>query len=292
MTSSPQAKKSNGPRAPKRTAREKAADDRLRVAFLSTEAQAPTPIADRLRTLEVMKTDFVNTISHELRTPLTSILAYAEFLEDGLAGELNACQREYVGHIQESSVRLQGLVDDLLEFACCEGRSMRLVFREVDMGARIGAALDALQAQLDERGMTLALDLPPGPVNLVMDPRRIGQVLHNLIGNAIKFTPPKGRIEVHMRPVAGGVYTEVRDNGIGIQPGDVPKLFERFTQADSSTTRECGGAGLGLYISRTIVEAHAGQLGVESTPGQGSRFWFVLPTDPTAALEARTDEPA
>ena len=289
MKSSSQAIKRNATKRAGRTTAPPEPGEQLRVAFIP-DAELSLPPADRLRTLEVMKTDFVNTISHELRTPLTSILAYTEFLEDGVAGELNAQQREFVAHIQESSSRLQRLVDDLLEFACCEGRSMRLVFREVDMASRIHAVVEALRPQLDARGMTLSIDLPPEPITLVMDPRRIGQVLQNLIGNAIKFTPPEGHIQVHVRTVPGGVYTEVMDNGIGISPRDLPRLFERFYQADSSTTRECGGAGLGHYISRTIVEAHAGQLGVESQYGQGSRFWFVLPTDPTAAIEALADE--
>jgi signal transduction histidine kinase len=263
----------------------------LRLAFLPTEPPAAPAPPDPLRTLAVMQTDFVNTISHELRTPLTSILAYGEFLEDGLAGELNEQQRQFVGCIQESAERLQRLVDDLLEFVCCEGRSMRLVFRDADMGARIAAVVDALKPELTARNTTLSLDLPAEPVHLVLDPRRIGQVLQNLIGNAIKFTPPNGHVHVHMSVLPGGVYTEVRDNGIGIAERDLPRLFERFYQADSSTTRESGGAGLGLYISRAIVEAHAGQLGVESQAGHGSRFWFMLPTDPTAAIEARANDP-
>lgn len=278
--------------APKRAARrapKPEAEPSLRVAFIPAEpapAPAPAPVPDPLRTHEVMKTDFVNTISHELRTPLTSILAYAEFLEEGIAGALSPLQLEYVTHIQESSARLQNLVDDLLEFACCEGRSMRLVFREVDMGQKIAAVVDTMQPQLAARHLTLSLDMPSEPSCLIMDPRRIGQVLQNLLGNAIKFTPEHGHIEVRLRAVEGGVYTEIVDDGIGIAERDLPRLFERFFQADMSTTRECGGTGLGLYISRAIVEAHAGQLGCESQEGRGSRFWFLLPSDPTPLLES------
>jgi signal transduction histidine kinase len=239
---------------------------------------------EQLRTLDLMKTDFVNTVSHELRTPLTSIVAYAEFLEDGIGGPMTDPQLEYLGHVLEGARHLQRLVDDLLDFACCGGRTLRLRFEEADLRTRAAEVVEGLRPQAAQRDITLQLELPTAPVCLTMDEGRIGQVLINLVGNALKFTPVGGTVTLRLRPDAdGGAIAEVVDDGIGIAERDMPYLFERFYQVDNSTTRTQGGAGLGLYICRTIVEAHGGALAVESAFGEGSRFWITLPNAPPTA---------
>ena len=141
-----------------------------------------------------------------------------------------------------------------------------------------------LRTQLEERRIQLETTMSPGLPDVLIDGHRIAQVLTNLMSNAIKFSPAGGRIEVTAEQWAGCVRVGVRDHGEGIAPQDLPKLFRKFSQVDSSATRKAGGAGLGLVICKGIVEQHNGQMAVESTPGEGSAFYFILP--PAAASAA------
>ncbi len=244
---------------------------------------------DRLRQVELevmnhslqeadrLKRNFINAASHELRTPLSSVVGYAEFLEDELAGPLTGEQRLYVLQIQENTKRLQRLVDDLLDFARMEAGSFEIVKEESDLGSKISSAVESLRPLAAEAGLELVLDLPDRPVPVVMDAGRIEQVILNLAGNAIRFTPTGGKVTVAAKLTDDHVRVEVRDTGKGIAPEHLPRLFEKFYQVDPSLTREHGGAGLGLAISQAIVKAHGGEIGVESEVGVGSTFWFTLP---------------
>jgi PAS domain S-box-containing protein len=233
---------------------------------------------ERLQELDRLKSAFVGSVSHELRTPLTAIKGYAEFLEDGIGGELPAPQQTFVGEILQGAARLERLVDDLLDFARMESGDFKLVLAESDLVAKVRAIAHAFKPQALEGAITLSLDVPDAPVPLRMDAGRIEQVLNNLVGNALKFTPPGGRVTVTVRPGAEAVRVEVADTGDGIAPDHLPHLFDRFYQVDNTSTRQVGGTGLGLTISKALVEAHGGTIGVESTPGRGSTFWFTLPT--------------
>jgi signal transduction histidine kinase len=232
----------------------------------------------RLQELDRMKSAFVGSVSHELRTPLTAIKGYAEFLEDGIGGALPPEQLNFVGEILQGAARLERLVDDLLDFARLESGAFKLVLAEGDLVAKVRAIAHASKPQAAERAITLTLNVPEAAVPLQMDAGRIEQVLNNLVGNALKFTPPGGRVTVTVRPGADAVRVEVADTGDGIAPGHLPHLFDRFYQVDNTSTRQVGGTGLGLAISKALVEAHGGHIGVESTPGAGSTFWFSLPT--------------
>ncbi|HEY9856220.1 MAG TPA: PAS domain S-box protein [Stenomitos sp.] len=232
---------------------------------------------ERLKELDRLKSSFVDTISHELRTPLTSIKGYAEFLEDNIGGPLTLQQRQFVEEILDGSSQLERLVDDLLDFAKLESGTFTLRPARSDLRDRVREILKVLKPQADENGIQLEATLPDEPLVLQMDAGRIGQVLLNLVGNAIKFTRPGGRITVTATAVADAVRVEVHDTGVGIPPEHLPHLFKRFYQVDTSSTRESSGTGLGLAISKALVEAHGGQMGVESTPGKGSTFWFTLP---------------
>jgi signal transduction histidine kinase len=232
---------------------------------------------EKLHEVDRLKASFINTVTHELRTPLTSIMGYSEFLEDGIGGGLTSDQGEFVAQIQEGTRRLQRLVDDLLDFARLEAGTFQLVSQEGDMGALIRQEMASLLPQVRDGRLTLSLDLPQEPVRVRMDAPRIGQVLLNVGGNAVKFTRPGGEVTVGLTREGDSVRVTIRDTGIGIPADQLPHLFQKFYQVDPSATREFGGAGLGLSISKALVEAHGGEMGVESVEGQGSTFWFTLP---------------
>jgi signal transduction histidine kinase len=230
-----------------------------------------------LEDLDRLKTNFINAASHELRTPLSAILGFAEFLEDELGGPLTPQQREFVAEIQAGTRRLQRLVDDLLDFARVEAGSFQLVLRPADLVELVREEASSLRPQARDKQIEVALQLPAGPLRLPMDAMRVGQVLLNILNNALKFTPPRGRVRVEVTEDAHEVTVSVQDSGIGISSEHLPRLFQKFYQVDPSTTRSHGGAGLGLAISKAIVEAHGGKIGVLSQPGHGSTFWFCLP---------------
>jgi PAS domain S-box-containing protein len=244
--------------------------------------------------LDNLKSNFVNAVTHELRTPLTSIKGYAEFLEDGIGGELTPEQMGFVRELEVGAQRLERLVDDLLDFARIEAGTFKLKVSDSDLSARIRETACSLDPQARAARLTLAVEVPEEPVTLPMDAERVGQVILNLLSNAIKFTPPGGTITVRTRVEDDSVRCEVADNGIGISSEDVPRLFQRFSQLESGV-RSGGGTGLGLSISKTIIEAHGGTIGVRSAVGQGSTFWFSLPLRPPHVPEEppeTTIEPA
>lgn len=267
------------------------AEVRARTEELALRSAELKEANEHLKALDRLKTEFVNTVSHELRTPLTSIRGFSEFLEDEIGGPLSADQHAFVAQIQEGSIRLQQIVDDLLDFARLEAGTFRLVLREVDLSVQIREALSSLQPQAKAAALLLEAELPDAPLRVHLDPHRIAQVLINLLNNAVKFTPPGGRIAVRVAREGAGYRVEVRDSGIGIAPENLVHLFQKFYQVEPSLTREFGGAGLGLSISKVLVEAHGGRIGVESAPGEGSTFWFSLPAKTNAPESSGASNP-
>ncbi len=229
---------------------------------------------ERLRELGELKTTFINSLSHDLRTPLTAVIGYAEFLEDGMGGELSAQQTGYVGEIVRNARRLEGMVDDLLEIARMEAGTFELRHGEHDVVDLAEDVIAAFRLQAEAAGVSLALEAEAGPFVAQVDAARLERVFANLIGNALKFTPRGGQVRVRVCRPAGPLRVEVVDSGRGIATEDLPKLFERFSQFGD---RSHGGTGLGLFIARMIVAAHGGQIGVASELGRGSTFWFELP---------------
>ncbi len=236
---------------------------------------------ERLEELDRIKGIFVNAVTHELRVPLTSIKGYVEFLEDGLGGPLTDKELEFIAQIKRNEERLERLVADMLDFARLEAGTFVLNCETADFRGKVEEVLESLAPQAAEARLALVAKLPETPLDVRMDPQRIGQVLLNLVDNAIKFTPAGGRITVSARfesdPESGArvLRAEVADTGIGIAQEDLSKLFHRFTQLPDGQKR--GGTGLGLSICRALIEAHGGQIGVRSELGQGSTFWFTLP---------------
>jgi PAS domain S-box-containing protein len=231
----------------------------------------------QLQALDRIKGSFLNLVSHELRTPLSSVLGYSEFLEDELAGALNAQQHAFVGEIQAGARRLVRLVDDLLDYARLEAGTFRLMPREVDIRDTIAEVVSSLRPLATAKRIELGLFLPNEHCPVYVDPQRINQVVTNLLGNAIKFTQEGGQVNIVHECEGVGVRVSICDNGIGIPQSHLDRLFDKFYQVDPSTTREKGGAGLGLSIAKALVDAHGGEIGVESLPGVGSNFFFTLP---------------
>jgi signal transduction histidine kinase len=235
---------------------------------------------EAIREMDRLKDDFINTVTHELRTPLTAIMGYCEFLEDHIGGDLTHDQEEFVRQIKEGGDRLKRLVDDLLDFARLEAGTFMLTRREADLAELVREEVEALLPAAAESGHEVVLDLPDVLMAL-FDPDRVGQVLRNLVGNAIKFTPCGGRLHVRLSTEDGLARVEVEDNGPGIAPTLHSRVFDKFFQAEPSLTRLHGGAGLGLAIAKALVEAQGGRIGFRSAPGSGSVFWFLLPLHPS-----------
>jgi signal transduction histidine kinase len=229
-----------------------------------------------LTQLDGLKRQFLNAVSHELRTPLSSVVGFGEFLHDEVGGPLTPLQQEFVHHIRAGARRLNGLVDDLLDFAQMEAGTFRIMREWSDMRACVEEALDSLRPQALEKGVRLEAALPDGECLAYFDPARFEQVVLNLVGNALKFTPEGGVVRVTLAEHGSDMALQVSDTGIGMPPEVLPRLFDRFFQVDPSTTRRFGGTGLGLAIARAIVEAHGGRIAVTSEPGAGSTFTVLL----------------
>jgi len=238
-----------------------------------------------LKELDRLKSNFVNAVSHELRTPLTSIRGYAELLEDGVGGELAPAHRDFVTQIARGALRLENLVNDPLDYARMEAGTFQLNPEWVDFGDTARETIDLLKPLAEEADVHLTLELPDEPLRLKMDPCRVGQVLTNLVSNAIKHTPAGGDIQVRAQTLDDHLRFEVADTGEGIAAQDLPRLFQRFSQVGPGGPR-VKGVGLGLAISKNLVEAHAGEIGVASQLGRGSVFWVELPVDHAAAVGA------
>jgi signal transduction histidine kinase len=229
-----------------------------------------------LKSLDQMKNDFISLVGHELRTPLAGILGYAEFLlDEDLSPEES---REFAATIHRESERLTRMVNAVLDLNKMEAG--RIEYRKVaeDFNDIVRAAATSMEAAAGRRNQRLRLALAPGPMTAEFDPDRIQQVVLNLLSNAVKFSPENSEIEVGTRTDDGSVIAWVRDQGMGIGPEDISRVFEKFVQADHGSKR-LEGTGLGLPICKGIVEGgHAGQMWAESPgPGQGATFYFRIP---------------
>ena len=225
---------------------------------------------------------FLSNISHELRTPLNSIIGFTDLLlTEDLGAALSAQQRDFLDTVARNGRQLLQLINELLDLQRIAAGRMELKPESVQLAGLLNEAASSVQAQLQKHQHALVVTPPPAELRVQADPGRVRQVLLNLLSNAIKFTPDGGRISVVAAPVNGGSISEVRiavsDTGIGIAPEDQPKLFKEFSQLDASASRKYEGTGLGLALSRQLVELHGGTMGVESEMGKGSTFWFTLP---------------
>ncbi len=226
-----------------------------------------------VRRLDSMRRDFISNVSHELRTPLAGIRAAAETLQEGAIDDRPAAV-EFLGHIQREVDRLTQLVEELLELSRIESGASPLRFEQLDVGALAHDAVKRFAQQAERAGLVLRADLPGEPLYIIGDGERLERALGNLVANAIKFTPSGGEISVAADAGDADVAISVRDTGIGIEPEQQARVFERFYKADRGRG---SGTGLGLAIVKHIVQAHGGSVSVESRPGRGSTFTMHLP---------------
>ncbi len=230
-----------------------------------------------LRRLDRLKSELVSTASHELRTPMSIIREFVSLVADGAVGTVNDDQLECLNAALRNCDRLTDLVSDLLDMARIDSGALTLRRRHVDLLALVRDVSNDFLPTCRSRNQTLIIDLPEKLPQIVADPARLQQVLVNLIGNAHKFAPDGGHIAVSASVHADGVRISVRDNGRGISPDMQSQIFEAFRQLDASTSAGARGTGLGLTITRSIVDLHGGRIGVESAAGGGACFTVTLP---------------
>jgi signal transduction histidine kinase len=236
-------------------------------------------IADKSRQLEAAsqhKSEFLANMSHELRTPLNAVIGFSEVLAQGMFGDVNEKQSEYLHDILDSGRHLLSLINDILDLSKIEAGRMELEVSEFDLPQAIQNALTLVRERALRRGIALHHVIDNRVAGIRADERKVKQVLLNLLSNAIKFTPEGGGIEVRAAPVDGMVEVSVTDTGVGIAPEDQEAAFEEFRQVGTAD-KKAEGTGLGLALSRKFIELHGGRISVRSQLGTGSTFTFTLP---------------
>lgn len=248
--------------------------ERERVLLRAKEAWAE---AEALRHADELKDHFLSIVSHELRTPINAITGFGSVLDDEVAGPLTAMQHRYLQKMLRGADTLLSLVNDLLDMSRIQAGTFQLSPEVIDFPGVVAEVVSNMTPLAEQKGQRLLVASQTELPALCADPQRLGQVLINLIGNAVKFTPGAGVITVRAAVAGDRLRCEVADTGPGIAESDRPRLFRQFSQLDTSLTRKAGGTGLGLSISKALVEAHGGEIGVDSELGKGSTFWFTLP---------------
>ena len=240
----------------------------------------------RVQEANRLKSEFLANMSHELRTPLNAIIGFAELMHDGKTGAVSADQKEYLGDILTSSRHLLQLINDVLDLAKVESGKMDFRPEPVNLSRVIGEVRDILRTLAAQKRIQIEVTVDPRVNEVVADASRLKQVLYNYLSNALKFSSDGGRVAVRVTPEEPDQFRiEVEDTGIGIKAEDIGRLFVEFEQLDASMAKKYAGTGLGLALTRSIVEAQGGRVGVQSVPGAGSTFFAVLPRVPARAPE-------
>jgi two-component system, NarL family, sensor histidine kinase BarA len=253
----------------------------VRVIALEAQLKQALQHIGELEARDALKTQFLANISHDLRTPLTAVITHAEILRDGILGALSERQLDSITGIINGGRQLLEQVGEILTYARGAANQLtitRSTFEFADVMAQLGALNDAL---VTKKGLTLETVVPPDLAPLHADREKVSHIVGNLLGNAIDFTPPGGRVWVRAFAMeSDGVeecVVEVGDTGIGISSEHHDLVFREFAQVDASASRQHHGTGLGLTIARKLVELHGGRIWLESELGQGSRFYFTIP---------------
>jgi signal transduction histidine kinase len=230
------------------------------------------------REVDRIKSEFVSLASHELRTPLTSIKGYVDLLlTDETGGELSELQREFLGTVQNNARRLMTITNDLLDLSRLESGKRELHLEALNITLLIGELLPSFQPSWDAKRQKFTLHLPKAAPMVLGDANPVTQILSNLLSNAHKYTPEEGHIDLSVETVEPIAWMSVTDSGIGLSTEEQAQLFTRFYRAHNALTEAGGGTGLGLVITRLLVEMQGGEIQVTSEPGRGSTFRFSLP---------------
>ena len=226
------------------------------------------------------KSDFLANMSHELRTPLNSIIGFSEVLEDQLIGSLNESQRENVTYILKAGRHLLSLINDILDLTKVESGKMEFDVEQVPLRELLDASLVMQREKASRHKIKLDLQFEPDSAIVIdADERKLKQILFNLLSNAVKFTPDGGQVQLRLKEINGAkdIEISIQDNGIGIKEEDISRLFVEFSQLAPVYDKKYEGTGLGLALTKKLVELHGGRIWVESEFGKGSRFSFVIP---------------
>ena len=248
-------------------------------------------MARQLGELERLRAEFVSVASHELKTPINVVIGYLELLQEGIYGELSPKQKEILLTINKQAQTLTRLVKRLLDISRFEASGGKIEVRRVDLQRLLTTLESSFSVLANQRDIVFSIDHGPGlPEKVFWDEDRINEVLGNLISNAFKFTPRGGKVALTVAAVDDNVVVTVSDTGAGISAEQLPHIFDKFYQADNQAAAATKGTGLGLAIAREIVEAHGGQITVESRVGEGTTFVVTLPTE--SSTVRRRVEPA
>ncbi len=259
---------------------QKVLEQKQRIKSLSDLVDELNQSIQELRKLDEIKSEFVSVASHELRTPLAAIKNAVQLILTGKTGAINETQVKFLSMAERNITRLMNILNDLLNLSRIESGKMQMKFQELDLRAIIQFILSSFQAQVDGKSIALKMEVPEKVPAVYGDHEKVEQILTNIVGNAVKFTPEGGQILVSVKPFNEGVNVmaiAVQDSGIGIPPDQLDKIFEKFHQVEGSLQRSVGGTGLGLAITKGLVEAQQGKIFVESEVGKGSTFTFTLP---------------
>jgi len=253
------------------------------VAALATQFNAMADqveeSVERIRRDRDRSRDFLADVSHELRTPIAALLTFNELLTER-AGDDPQAREEFLRNSRVQLERLDWLAQNLLELSKLDSGLVLLDLRPDDLRVAVESAVEQARPAARRRDLSLELTVPDYPIRIRHDPQRIGQVVTNLVGNAIKFTEPGGAVMITVAPADDGATIEVADTGVGIEPGELPQIFDRFYRGSLANEARGSGSGLGLAIVRSIVDMHHGSVEVSSTLGAGTRFTVILPADP------------
>ena len=233
----------------------------------------------QLEAISKHKSEFLANMSHELRTPLNAVIGFSELLAERMFGELNERQADYVKDIHESGKHLLSLVNDILDLSKVEAGRMEIEAALFDLPSALSGTVTLVRERALRHGIALSLEVDPRLGQIRADERKLKQILLNLLSNAVKFTPDGGRIEVTARLDGRVAEIAVRDSGVGIAPEDQAAVFEEFRQVGRDAARKAEGTGLGLALTKRLVELHGGEIRLISAPGEGSTFAFTLPAD-------------